>query len=81
MKGWVQFLLYLIAQALIFRLIAVEYSKYKLREYKTSGTHGKECVVESEWMTRTQTNEREFHKYDSIIKEAKRLIENSAVGK
>jgi len=32
MKNWIQFILYLIAQLLIFRLIAVEYAKYKLRE-------------------------------------------------
>jgi hypothetical protein len=34
MKSWIQFILYLIAQLLIFELIAIEYAKYKLREEK-----------------------------------------------
>lgn len=32
MRSWVQFLLYLVAQAILFRLIAIEYSKYKVNQ-------------------------------------------------
>jgi hypothetical protein len=36
MKGWIQFILFLIAQLVIFRLIVIEYSKYKVIQYKKS---------------------------------------------
>ncbi len=36
MKGWIQFVLFLIAQLVIFRLIVIEYSKYKVIQYKKS---------------------------------------------
>lgn len=34
MQVWIKFVLFLIAQVLVFRLICIEYSKYAVKTYK-----------------------------------------------
>lgn len=81
MKRWIQFLLYLIAQIVLFRLIAVEYSHYKIHQAKANKASSLNCKSIDELKQKIIAANRNTSLWSDKVLRAAKLIESSPIGK